>query len=409
MKQRNIQLLTLISLMVFPSFLFSQPPSLVEWNQFRGVNRNGINNYQIKQDTLFEGSYKMLWKKDIGAAFSEIVVAGENAYTMLSEKRDSLAGFEYVAAYDSNTGNELWKTMVDSIFIDVDGWGDGPRSTPAVDEKHLYCLSGKGKLTALDKNTGKIIWKRDFVNEFGSTRPRWGYSTSPMLLNDLVLIEAGGTDSNTFVAFNKNSGEIKWAKGSGVAQYNSPTITEIDGTKQIIFANGPKIYSFNLNGDTLWTYNSPVASPTGMPVVIENNKIFISAIRNIGFVIIEIQNNIPKEIVRGADLKTDFSSCVYYNGYVYGFNVAALQCISAETGKKTWTKRGFGKGSLILVGDKLLVLSDKGKIIQVKADGDKYIEQGSFQAIEGKSWTAPSFANGRLYIRNLTEMACFVL
>jgi len=146
-----------------------------------------------------------------------------------------------------------------------------------------------------------------------------------------------------------------------------------------------------------------------MPVVIDNNKIFVSAIRNIGFVIIEIQNNIPKEIARGTDLKTDYSSCVYYNGYIFGFHVAALQCISAETGKKMWTKRGFGKGSLILVGDKLLVLSDKGKIIQVEATGEKYTEQGSFQAIEGKSWTAPSFANGRLYVRNLTEMACFVL
>jgi len=395
--------------MAFPSFLFSQPPSLLEWNQFRGLNRNGINNYQIKQDTLFEGSYKMLWKKDIGSAFSEIVIADENIYTMFSEKVDSLKGFEYVAAYNSNTGNELWRSKVDSIFIDVDGWGDAPRSTPAVDGKNLYCLSGQGELTALDKITGKIIWKRDFVKEFGSTRPRWGYSTSPMLIDDMVLIEAGGIDSNTFIAFDKNSGEIKWAKGSGVAQYNSPTITEIDGTKQIIFANGPKIYSFNLSGDTLWSYNSPISSPTGMPVVIDNNKIFVSAIRNIGFVIIEIQNNIPKEIARGTDLKTDYSSCVYYNGYIFGFHVAALQCISAETGKKMWTKRGFGKGSLILVGDKLLVLSDKGKIIQVEATGEKYTEQGSFQAIEGKSWTAPSFANGRLYVRNLTEMACFVL
>ncbi|NJO91354.1 MAG: hypothetical protein HC831_22125 [Chloroflexia bacterium] len=106
-------------------------------------------------------------------------------------------------------------------------------------------------------------------------------------------------------------------------------------------------------------------------------------------------------------MKNDFSSSVYHDGYFYGFDIAALVCVSAKTGEKKWTKRGFGKGSLILVDDKLIVLSDKGTLIQVKATPDAYTEQGQMQAIEGKSWTAPSYSNGKIYLRNLTEMACF--
>nr|MBC8321585.1 hypothetical protein [Bacteroidota bacterium] len=115
------------------------------------------------------------------------------------------------------------------------------------------------------------------------------------------------------------------------------------------------------------------------------------------------------EVIQGGSMKNDYNSSCYYNGYIYGFNVAALRCISAETGEVKWTKRGFGKGSLIIVGDKLLVLSDQGKLILVDAIPHSYVEKGSIQAISGKSWTAPSFVNGKVFVRNLTGMACYKL
>ena len=136
---------------------------------------------------------------------------------------------------------------------------------------------------------------------------------------------------------------------------------------------------------------------------------FLSAIRNPGFVIAKVENNVASEVITGNSMKTDYNTACYHNGYIYGFNVAALQCISAETGEKKWTKRGYGKGSLILVNDKLLVLSDQGKLVLVQATPDEYKETGLFQAIEGKSWTAPSFSGGKIYVRNLTEMACYDL
>jgi outer membrane protein assembly factor BamB len=151
--------------------------------------------------------------------------------------------------------------------------------------------------------------------------------------------------------------------------------------------------------------NGPMASP----VVFDGNKIFISTVRSHGFCVVEVADGKVTEILKAGTMKNDFSSSVVYDGHIYGFNVAALQCVSASTGEKKWTKRGLGKGSLIRVGNQLMVLSDKGKLVVVQATPDTYTEKASFQALEGKSWTAPSFSDGRLYVRNLTEMACYQL
>jgi outer membrane protein assembly factor BamB len=390
-------------------FSFAQQSSAPEWNQFRGFNKNGTVDENVLPEKWPSKGLKMLWKKEIGHAFSEVVALGDKIYTMYSEKSDSVSGLEFVACFDAGTGGEIWKTKVDSIFIDVDGWGDGPRSTPAVDENIVYSFSASGKLTATSITDGKIVWQVDFVKEFGSVRPRWGFSTSPLLVDNILVMEAGGEDAKAFVAFNKKDGKLLWAKGKGNSLYNSASIAKIDGTTQILFANGSTLYSFNTKGDTLWTIKTSIRNPTAMPLFFDGNKIFLSNIHSKGFAIVEVTNNVAKVTTSGNTMKNDFSSCVYHNGYVYGFDVAALVCISVKSGEKKWTKRGFGKGSLIKVDDKLIVLSDKGKLIQVKATPDVYTEQGSMQAIRGKCWTAPSFANGKIYVRNLTEMACFLV
>ncbi len=378
-----------------------------DWTQFRGPERSGISNETITDSQAGDPAPELIWKTDIGCAFSEITIAGNKLYTTLSEKVDSRSGWEYMAAFDAKTGKELWRNKIDSIFIDKDDFGDGPRSTPLIGKNAIYSFSSYGKLTAHSKTDGKQIWQVDFIAKFGSTTPRWGFSSSPVLVDGVLIIEAGGTEERAFTAFDPTTGKLLWAKGKGNASYCSPLVAEIDGQTQIIFANQKTLSSYNSKGEILWTYAMKMNGPTAMPTLVEGNKIFVSTVRSSGFIVVEVKNNTVTELVNAPTMKNDYSSTLYYDGHFYGFNVAALQCISAETGEKKWTKRGFGKGSLILVGDKLLVLSDKGLLIQVKATPIAYIEQRRFQAIVGKSWTAPSFVNGKIYMRNQTEMACY--
>lgn len=394
-----------LALMLQAPISFAQESD--DWTQFRGPARSGISAETIADCLVGDPAPELIWKKDIGCAFSEITLSGDKLYTTLSEKTDSLSGWEYMAAFDAKTGEEIWRNKIDSIFIDKDGFGDGPRSTPLIGENTIFSFSSYGKLTAHSKTDGKQLWQVDFIKEFGSTLPRWGFSSSPVLVDGVLIMEAGGTDERAFVAFDQNTGKLLWAKGKGNASYCSPLVAEIEGQTQIIFANQKTLSSYNSKGDMLWSYTMKMNGPTAMPTLVDSNKIFISTVRNSGFEIVEVKNNTVTEVLQASTMKNDYSSTLYYDGHFYGFNVAALQCISAETGEKKWTKRGFGKGSLILVGDKLLVLSDKGLLIQVKADPKAYTEQRRFQAIKGKSWTAPSFVNGKIYLRNQTEMACY--
>lgn len=379
------------------------------WTQFRGPNRNGISSAELSQPDWSEKQPELIWRKEIGSGFSELIVSDKVIYTMIAEQIDSVAGSEYIAAFSETNGEEIWRTRVDSIFIDIDGWGNGPSSTPTIDEDYVYCFSSFGKLTANSKKDGKLIWQVDFAKEFGSVTARWGDASSPILIDDMIIMEAGGSDSRGFIAFNKNDGKVVWTNGDGEAHYNSPLLVTIDGKQQIIFTNRNMLFSFNLEGDTNWTHKLPFSHLKAMPVLVGTDKIFLSGVRNPGFTIVQIKDNKATKVLDGNSMKNDYSSSCYKDGYLYGFHVAALRCISAETGDVKWTKRGMGKGSLILIDNKLLVLSDQGKLAIVDATPDAYTEKSITQVINGKSWTAPSFYNGKVYVRNLTEMACYKL
>jgi len=377
------------------------------WKQFRGAERNGVFTGAELPDVLPENGPERLWTIEVGNGFPEVAVDGNIAYILSSDSLDN--GYEYIAAVDIVAAEELWRTKLDSMFYEVDGWGHGPRATPAIANDMIFCLTGYGKFIALKTKSGKIVWTIDLPEEFGSELPRWGFTSSPMVIDDVVILETGGSEERAFTAFHKKSGKIAWSKGIGNTSYNSPTIAEINGQLNIVFANDSMLSSFNSKGEELWAFRMPLRRPTAMPVFIAPNKFFVSSVSNTGSFIVEVNDNEPKELSTSTTMQNNWSSSCYRDGYLYGFSKTKLQCVSVETGEMKWGKRSFGKGSLIIVGDKLVVMSDQGKIIIVEATPDEYHEIGSFQALEGKSWTAPSYANGMLFVRNLSKMSCFKL
>lgn len=376
-----------------------------DWNQFKGKDRTGISAEKLEGTDI---QPKLLWKKELGPGFSEILISGNIAYTLYGDKHDSLTGVEYLVAMDAKTGKELWKSVIDSLYIELDKWGDGPRSTPIYDDETIYCFSGKGLLSARSKKDGSLKWEINFVTEYGSTRPRWGYASSPLLVDDKLIIEAGGTEGRAMIALNKNDGSLIWSNGTGVSGYNSPRVFTIDGEEQILSIISRVIQSFSFDGDTLWTVRSPIGGVTAIPIQYDENKFFFS---NAGrYMFAEIKDRKLEMKSNARTMNNDYSSSVYYEGHLYGFHTAALRCIDANTGAIKWSKRGFGKGSLSMVDGKLLVLADKGKLAVVNANPNAYEELALVNAIKGShSWTAPSYSDGCVYVRNQTEIACFQL
>jgi outer membrane protein assembly factor BamB len=395
------------SLIFFAILLSLQLNAQDSWQQFRGNNRNGAStDIRINEKSLDTGQ-SMVWKKTIGSGYTEILASNNKVFTMISEKTDSIKGSEFLAAYDAISGEEVWKTPVDSMVIDSDGAGEPPRSTPAIDDKAIYCLSSHGKLRALSLEDGEILWTVNFMEEYDN-KPGWIYTTSPILYNNELIIEVGATESRGFASFDKKTGKALWINGVGKSSYCSPTIATIDGEMNTIFANSSTLVSFDKTGNELWSI-ALSATPTATPLFIAPNKVFVSSAR--GCALIKIENNEATEVFSSSSMRNTFSNSCYYNGHIYGISANALKCISATDGESKWKEKGFGLGNITLVGNKLIALTDKGILKIVEAVPEEFTEKASFQAIGGdnKSYTAPSYADGKVYLRNLSEMASYKL
>ncbi len=378
-----------------------------DWKQYRGQAHNGTTQEKGFLKKWPSKGLKRLWKVDIGPGFSTTVIAKNRLVTMYGDKK---AGKEYLAAYSTASGKMLWKLEVGKYFPDE--FGDGPRSTPLISGNMIVCLSSYGQFMGVNLK-GKKVWEVDFVKTYKSKVPRWGFCSSPVVLGKQVMVAVEGGKGKAIGGFDLRTGKELWLNGDGNEEYSSPAVVTINGKKQAIFVNNKDIYSFDKTGKLLWRLKSGLRRPTAVPLYMGNNTFFLSEVSRTGAMLVTITGEgdkaVRKEIWKSRKIKNDWTSSVHHNGYIYGFDNATLRCVSADKGEVKWSKRGYGKGSLIVVENKLLVLSDKGVLVQVDANPAAYKESGRFQAITGKSWSEPVVSNGKLYLRNLQEMACYKL
>ncbi len=376
-----------------------------DWPQWRGPNRDGVSHEEgIAREWPASGP-PVVWRQPMGIAYSAVSVVGSRLYTMIATDDE-----EFAVCLDVADGSEIWREKTGPRF-DNDR-GSGPRSTPTVHEGKVYVLSGVGVLRTLDAETGDTIWSRDFVEEFGSNRPGWGFSGSALVEGDLVMVEAGGKESGALVAFDKESGDIAWTTGAGDAAYSSPVAVTYNGTRQVLFLTPGALTSVApADGEVLWSYDWPEGINIATPLFVPDDLVFVSASYDKGSAVVRMSG-------QGADMSVEkvwatrvmrnhFNSSVLLDGYLYGFDNANLKCIEAATGDEKWSHpRDLGKGSLVRVGDRLIVLGEEGALALVEATPDKYRELAKVQMLHGRCWTPPTVAHGKLYLRNQEELVC---
>ena len=373
------------------------------WPQWLGPDRNGISS----ETGLFgdEPSFEESWRVQGGKGFSGLSVVGNRLYTMYIHSGD-----EYAVCLDASNGEVLWRTRTDGMLMERQG-GDGPRATPTVADGIVYVSSAYGKLYALDSQTGSPKWSHDLASEFGSKRPRWGFCPSPLVAGDLVLIEAGGTGGHSLIAFDKTSGDVAWKTGSDKLGYSSPITTTIGQTHQAVFFTGYGLISVApQHGQVLWKHpwktRHNVNAAT--PVFIPPNRFFISSGYGTGASVVEVsatdRGYSAKEIWRNKEMENHFATSIYYQGHLYGFDGSILKCLDAETGSEKWKARGYGKGTLIIADGHLVLLGERGNLGIAEATPAGFVEKANTQVLRSKCWTAPSLADGRLYLRDEKEI-----
>jgi outer membrane protein assembly factor BamB len=376
-----------------------------DWPQFRGGEQSGLSREEGLLHSWPASGPRAVWKQAIGEGFSGVAAVGGFLYTLAAD-----GDKETALCLEEATGKLAWRTPIDAKFVEE--FGNGPRSTPTVSGDRVYALSSGGKLVALATRDGAKAWEVDLVATFGIKVPGRGFSPSPLVDGDLLLLEVGGGTGKAVVAFDAATGKVRWTALDGRTGYTTPLAVTIDGVRQYVFVTtgGGEIVSLRPDGQVHWRHaweTGALASPLFLPP----NRIFASAADNVGSVLIEVTTAegkpAVKEVWRSRFMKNHFNSSVLAGGFIYGFDNASLKCIDPATGEQKWVQRGFGKGSLIAADGLLFVLSDSGVLALAEAAPDGYREKGRIQALEGKTWTAPALAHGRLYLRDHDELVAY--
>jgi outer membrane protein assembly factor BamB len=376
------------------------------WPGFRGPARDSIiRGVRIATDWSQSPPVER-WRRPIGPGWSSFAVAGDLLYT-----QEQRGGDEVVACYHVTTGKPVWRHRDAARFFESNG-GAGPRATPTLSDGRVYALGATGILNALDAGNGAVVWSRRVTSDTGGKVPIWGFASSPLVVDDVVIVAAEGQ----LVAYDLASGNRRWLGPQGGASYSSPQLLTIDGIAQILLLSAAGATSVApANGTLLWEHRWPGFLPIVQPALTADGDILISAGSGSGTRRIAVAHGpggwSVEERWTSKGLKPYFNDFVVHKGHAFGFDDSILACIDLKDGTRKWKGGRYGNGQLVLLPeqDVLLVLSEEGELALVGATTDQFTELARFPAIEGKTWNHPVLAGNVLLVRNGQEMAAFRL
>ncbi len=409
----------------------TEDESVPDWPGFRGPLRDGIvRGVEIRTDWNANPP-KRVWGHAVGDAWSSFAVVDGLLYTQ--EQRGDAGEFEAVVCYDANTGEQIWEHRNEARFYDAQG-GPGPRATPTLYEGRLYALGGTGILDCLDPLTGDEHWTTNVLEDAGSENIAWGMSASPLVYDDVVVVNPGRNGDNGkygVAAYDRMTGDVKWTAGTSKAGYSAPRLETIDGVRQVLVFDADGLAGYEADyGEQLWQFPWKTFSDVNVaqPIVKDEKHVFLASgysgsFKN-GCALLSVMRgddgnwNVEKQYELPTRFKLKFQSAVYKDGYLYGLDDGIMACHDYATGERIWKDRDgtYGFGQLLLVGDHVLTTVEKtGEVALVRASPDGFEEVGRFQALNvegehtGITWNHPVVWNGLLFVRGATEVACYDL
>lgn len=396
-----------------------------DWPQYHGPESNSRTPETVAKPWS-DGAPKTLWKIPLEGGFSSFAAAGGKAFTIALKEIEG-AKQETLLALDAATGKELWVAPLNVARYDRGGddgaggnrGGDGPRSTPACDDTQVYTLSSQLALRAYDAATGKVAWTRDLMKEHGGRNIQWQNAASPLLANGLLYVGGGGADES-LLAINPKDGSVVWKGFNEKITHATPVAATIQDQPQIIFFLQSGLLAVEpKSGKELWRYPFRFSVSTAASPVVDRDIVFCSAGYGVGAGAVRVQKQgdkwEAKELYRvtgNKPLATHWSTPVSKDGYLYGmfqfkeYAKGPIKCVEIATGQVKWEQAGFGPGNVILAGTQLIALSDEGHLVLIDASPDGYKEVARADVLDGKCWTTPAIADGRIFARSTKEAVC---
>jgi outer membrane protein assembly factor BamB len=403
-------LLTTVLLCALALGLLGASPSsqVADWHQWRGPNRDGVSpETGLLQSWPSEGPPQLWRTTSAGEGYSSFSASNGRLYTL-----GARGTTEYLSAFDIATGRKLWEQPNGQRFRN--DRGDGPRSTPTVDGARVFVFGGSGDLTAFDAATGSRIWSVNVVRTHGGVVPYWGYSESPLVLSDRVLVNVGGRGAS-IVAFNKADGAELWRSESDDAGYSSPVLLRTGSLPQVVYFTGRRALAVDArDGRLLWSYprvanrTANIATP-----IVRGTQVFLSSDYGTGAALLQVRaaGNVAnaEEVYFTRDMRNHHASSVLVGDHLYGFSGSILTAMRFASGEVAWRDRSVGKGSIIAADNRLYLYSEGGVVGLAGITPEGYREHGRFRIPQGNlpTWSHPIISGGRLILRDQDTVWAF--
>lgn len=390
------------------------------WPQWRGPMQNDISPDQGLLKEWPQDGPKKLWTfENAGMGYSGFSIVDGTLFTLGTRGPDL-----HVMAINTNDGKEIWsrKAGNDEQKGYSTGWGHGPRSTPTFSEGKLYVLGPQGSLDCLDAAKGTVLWSKDLVKDFGGKAGGWGFSESPLVDGNRLVVAPGG--QTPIVALDKKTGEVIWKSaidGAGPAEYATVLATELDGVRQYIKLFQTLLVGVNAETGAViwrspWTRGKTAVIPTP---VIEGNQVYITSGYGAGSKMVEVKGGTATDLWDNTEMKNHHGGVIKIGDHLYGFSDGGgLVCQSWATGSMVWNEKNqfIQKGAVHFADGMLYCLNEAdGVVTLVEASPKGYSAKGQFKLDpqspnrhpQGKVWTHPLVLNGKLFLRDQEFISCF--
>ena len=394
-----------------------------DWPQLHGPRRDGVYRGPALVDSLPSAGPAVTWRKKVGLGFAGPSVADGKLvlFHRMAEK-------EILDCLDAATGKPLWTASYPASYKDRFGFDEGPRAVPTIDNGRVYTNGAAGILSCTDLKNGKKIWRLDTHASFKPRESFFGTACAPLVSGGKVFVQVGGTagigaggKGSGIVAFDSETGKPLWGATSDEAGYSSPVLGKLAGkTRLVCFTRTGIVILDPGTGNILYEkrWRARIgASVNAATPVLANDMVYFSSSYQTGSICLEASGDSYRELWSGDRiLSSHYSSSIQNSGYLYGFDGrqeygTQLRCVSLAGGKIAWSEaqpgeKRFGSGTLILAGDKLLVMADSGELILARVSPKGYSRLGSTAILNDTVRAYPALAGGFFYARSTGELVC---
>ena len=389
------------------SGIFADARSQSDWSQWGGPRRDFTTTSKGLAAQWPATGPKQLWSRPLGAGHSAILASGNTLYTMYSQGEQ-----EIVIALAADTAKTIWEYKYDAPHAGMNyEAGVGPHSTPLLVADMLYTVGATGKLFALDKKNGKVVWSHDLWKDYSGRKMDRGYSCSPIAYKNTIILTLGGGPNQTLVAFNQKDGSVAWKNGALDMSPSSPILINVDGQEQLVAFLGKVVAGIDPNnGNLLWSH--PHVTEWGlnitMPVWGNDNLLFISSAYSGGSRVLRLTQKDGKttaeELWFHRRMRVHHGTAIRIGDYVYGssgdFGPAFFAAVNVKTGEIAYQDRTFPKSNFVLADGKLIILDEDGNLALATATPTELKVISKVSVLKNLAWTVPTLVGTKLYLRD---------